>query len=113
VSAIDRVRIARETYGAYASGERSAVERHLASDFEFYSPADVGIDLSTYFERCWPNAERIAEFEFKRIIQSGEELVVTYEATKTDGKRFRNTEVLTFVGDKITRAEVYFGWDLA
>jgi len=112
VSAIDRVRIARETYGAYESGDRSAVERHLDSAFRFYSPADVGIDRSTYFERCWPNAESIAEFEFKRIIQSGEELVVTYEATKTDGGRFRNTEVLTFVGDKITRAEVYFGWDL-
>lgn len=105
MSAIDRVRIARETYGAYESGDRSAVERHLASDFRFYSPADVGIDLSAYFERCWPNAEMIAGFEFKRIIQSGDEIVVTYEATKT--------EVLTFVGDKITKAEVYFGWDLA
>ncbi len=109
----DRVRIARETYGAYESGERSAVERHLAPDFRFYSPADVGIDLMAYFERCWPNAERIAEFEFKRIIESGEEVVVTYEATATDGRRFRNTEVLTFAGDKIMRAEVYFGWDLA
>jgi len=113
VALTDRVRIARETYGAYESGDRSAVERHLASDFRFYSPADVGIDLSTYFERCWPNAERIAGFEFKRIIQSGEEVVVTYEATTTDGKRFRNTEVLTFVGNKIRRVEVYFGWDLA
>ncbi len=113
MSAIDQERIARETYRAYESGDRSALDRHLASDFKFYSPADVGIDLSAYFERCWPNAEMITEFEFKRIIQSGDEVVVTYEATKTDGKRFRNTEVLTFVGDKITRAEVYFGWDLA
>ena len=39
-------------------------------------------------------------------------VVVTYEATRTDGSRFRNTEVLTFEGDKISRAEVYFGWDL-
>jgi hypothetical protein len=30
----------------------------------------------------------------------------------TDGTRFRNTEVLTFEGEKICRAEVYFGWDL-
>jgi hypothetical protein len=37
---------------------------------------------------------------------------VTYESTKTDGRRFRNTEVLTFEGDRIRRAEVYFGWDL-
>ncbi len=38
-------------------------------------------------------------------------MIVTYEATRTDGSRFRNTEVLTFDGDKIRRAEVYFGWD--
>jgi len=38
---------------------------------------------------------------------------VTYEATRPDGSRFRNTEVLTFAGDMIVRAEVYFGWDVA
>jgi ketosteroid isomerase-like protein len=110
--AIDRVRIVRETYGAYESGDREMVEQHLAEDFSFYSPADVGIDLSTYWMRCWPNAEMIAAFEFKRIIECGEEVVVTYEAAKTDGKRFRNTEILTFEGEKIVLAEVYFGWNL-
>jgi ketosteroid isomerase-like protein len=107
------VRIVREIYGAYESGDREMAEKHLAEDFSFYSPADIGIDLSTYWERCWPNAEMIAAFEFKRIIDCGEEVVVTYEATKTDGKRFRNTEILTFEGEKIIRAEVYFGWNLA
>ena len=37
---------------------------------------------------------------------------MTYESTRTDGSRFRNTEVLAFDGDKIRKAEVYFGWDL-
>jgi hypothetical protein len=36
----------------------------------------------------------------------------SYESTRTDGRRFRSTEVLTFRGDKLGRAEVYFGWDL-
>lgn len=110
--AIDRVRIARETYGGYASGKRGMVEKHLSDDFTFYSPADVGIDLPTYWTRCWPNAEMITAFDFKRIIDHGNEVVVTYEATKADGTRFRNTEVLTFDGDKIAMAEVYFGWNL-
>jgi hypothetical protein len=34
------------------------------------------------------------------------------EATRIDGTRFRNTEVLTFAGEQLRRAEVYFGWDL-
>jgi ketosteroid isomerase-like protein len=108
----DRLQIARDVYGAYESGDRRIVEERLADDFTFYSPADVGIDRAEYFERCWPNSETIASFEFKRLIESGDEVIVTYEATKKDGRRFRNTEVLTFEGDKLSKAEVYFGWDL-
>lgn len=35
--AIDRVRIARETYGAYEFGNRAMVEKHLSPEFRFYS----------------------------------------------------------------------------
>jgi hypothetical protein len=37
---------------------------------------------------------------------------VTYEATRRDGTRFRNTEIFGFDGDRIATIEVYFGWDL-
>ena len=47
-----------------------------------------------------------------RLIEHGDEVVVTYEATRTDGSRFRNTEVLTSPATCRSRAEVYFGWDL-
>ncbi len=72
-----------------------------------------GIDRALYFDRCWPNSELIDTFEFKRLFEEGDEVVVTYESTKTDGRRFRNTEIHTFRGDKICKVEVYFGWDLA
>jgi hypothetical protein len=112
MSSTDRVRIAQELYHGYVLEEREMVERHLAKDFKFYSPADVGIDLERYWERCWPNAAMISSFELKRIIEQEDEVVVTYEASRTDGSRFRNTEVLTFDGQKIAVAEVYFGWNL-
>jgi ketosteroid isomerase-like protein len=108
----DRLKLARDAYGAYESGDRRVIEELLTEDFTFYSPADVGIDRATYFERCWPNSELIEAFEYKRLVEAGDEVVVTYESTRTDGSRFRNTEVLTFEGDKICRTEVYFGWDL-
>ena len=108
----DRLKIARDCYEAYESGDRRLLEEHLADDFTFYSPPDPGIDRATYFERCWPNANLIESYEFKRLFEIGDEVVVTYESRKTDGSRFRNTEVLTFDGDKVLRAEVYFGWDL-
>ncbi len=112
MSSKDRLQMARDIYGAYASGDRSVVEEALSQDFSFYSPPDPGIDRATYFERCWPNSELLESFEFVRLIEAGEEVIVTYESTKTDGKRFRNTEILTFDGDKLSKAEVYFGWDL-
>ena len=107
-----RTDIARASYGAYVSGDRSAIEELLADDFTFYSPPDPGLDRAAYFERCWPNAENLRAFDFVRLVENGDEVVVTYEATRTDGSRFRNTEVLAFDGDKIVRAEVYFGWNL-
>jgi ketosteroid isomerase-like protein len=106
------LQLARDAYGAYETGDRRMIEKLLTDDFVFYSPADIGIDRATYFARCWPNAGLIESFEFKRLVEAGDEVVVTYESTKTDGNRFRNTEVLTFAGDKICKVEVYFGWDL-
>jgi ketosteroid isomerase-like protein len=108
----DRVQLARDMYGAFQAGDRPVVEELLSDDFTFFSPPDPGIDRAQYFERCWPNSKLIDSFEFKRLVENGDEVVVTYESTKTDGNRFRNTEVLTFEGDKIRKAEVYFGWDL-
>jgi ketosteroid isomerase-like protein len=112
VPGADRLQVARDSYRAYETGDRDLVEQCLSDDFTFFSPPDPGIDRAAYFERCWPNAGRLASFDFKRLAEVGDEVLVTYECTRTDGTRFRNTEVLTFDGDKISRAEVYFGWDL-
>jgi hypothetical protein len=72
----------------------------------------VGIDRETYFERCRPNSDTLEAFEYLRLLEADDEVFVTYEATKTDGRRFRNTEIFGFDGDKISRVEVYFGWDV-
>jgi hypothetical protein len=108
----EREKLTRDMYRAYETGDRCVVEELLTDDFTFYSPADPGIDRATYFERCWPNSEHIDAFEFKRLIELGDEILVTYESRRTDGSWFRNTEILTFEGDRVSRAEVYFGWNL-
>jgi ketosteroid isomerase-like protein len=109
----DTTELAKATYRAFAAADRDAIEALIAPEFSFVSPADPqGLDRAGYFERCWPGAGNVARFEFVRLIADGDEVVVTYEATRKDGSRFRNTEVLTFEGERQTRAEVYFGWDL-
>jgi ketosteroid isomerase-like protein len=104
--------IVRDSFRAYETGDRQLVETLLADDFTFSSPADVAIDRARYFERCWPNAGNLAHFAFTRVIESGDEVIVTYEAERVDGSRFRNTEVHTVAGGKVRGVEVYFGWNL-
>ncbi|MGN6866851.1 MAG: nuclear transport factor 2 family protein [Solirubrobacteraceae bacterium] len=103
---------ARELYLAFAAGDRAAVEGLLTDDFAFSSPVDPALDRAGYFERCWPGAGQGQRFEFVRVVASDDEVIVTYVMTHSDGRRGRNTEVLTFRGEQVCRAEVYFGWNL-
>jgi ketosteroid isomerase-like protein len=108
----DRLKAVRDMYGAYAAGNRQLVEEVMSDELVFYSPPDPGIDRATYFERCWPNSDTIEAFEFVRLVEIDDEVLVTYESTKSDGRRFRNTEILRFDGGQISQVEVYFGWNL-
>lgn len=112
MASVDRTRRARDLYLAFAAGDRDHVERILADEFTFSSPVDVGLDRNGYFERCWPGSGQGQRFEFVRLIEAGDEIIVTYEMISSDGGRGRNTEILRFSGDRICRAEVYFGWDV-
>jgi ketosteroid isomerase-like protein len=109
----DRLQTVRDCYTAYETGDRGLVERLLSPQYEFFSPPDPGIDRERYFERCWPNAQAIDRFEYVRLAEVGDEVLVTYEATRTDGTSFRNTEIFGFDGDLISRTEVYFGWNVS
>ena len=108
----DPISIVRASYEAYERKDRSAIEALIADDFHFSSPLDNRLDRKTYFERCWPNSQRIAAFDFIHIVRDGERVFVTYEARNVDGTRFRNTELLTIRGHQIAEVEVYFGWSI-
>ena len=109
---VDPISIARKSYQAYADKDRAAIESVIADDFHFTSPLDNRLDRKTYFERCWPNSETIADFKFINLVADNEHVFVTYEGRGTSGKRFRNTEILTVRNGKISDAEVYFGWTI-
>jgi hypothetical protein len=110
---MDRRQIARECYEAFAAGDREVIERHFAADFTFSAPPDPLLDREGYFERCWPGAGQGQKFDFVRLVEVGDEVIVTYELRRPDGTGGRNTEILTFDrSDRIVRAEVYFGWEL-
>jgi ketosteroid isomerase-like protein len=109
---VDAVCIARASYEAYVNKDRKAIEALIAEDFHFTSPLDNRIDRATYFARCWPQSETIEHFEFIHLVAHKNRVFVTYEGRRADGRRFRNTEIITVQGRKIIEAEVYFGWSI-
>jgi ketosteroid isomerase-like protein len=99
----------RGYFAAYKSRDRKHLEQALAEDFTFTSPYDDKIDKATYFERCWPNFERIREHVIEKIFEQDDEAFVLYRCITNDGKEFRNTEFFTFKNDKLKQVQVYFG----
>jgi hypothetical protein len=65
--------IIHRCFAAYKAKDRKVIEDLLADDFRFTSPYDDEIDKSTYFERCWPNSERIKAHLIERIFEQGAE----------------------------------------
>src|SRR6185437_2783784 len=98
--------IARLSYEVYTDGDRDALERVIAPDFHFWSPQDEGIDRTTYFADCWPPHTEMRNFQFVRLTDLAEdEVLVTYELTKSVGRVLRNTEILTLRDGQIVLAE--------
>jgi hypothetical protein len=102
--------IARKIYTAFSEGDRDTIEKYLAGNFHFSSPPDPNLDRAGFFKICWPHAGDRQAVNFVRLIESGNEVIVTYEISHEDGSKGRNTEVLTFDGNQVCRQEVYFGW---
>jgi len=99
----------RRVFAAYISKDRQLVEKALADDFIFTSPYDNAIDRTEYFERCWPNNERMRSATVEKTFEQGEEVAVLYRVVTNEGKEFRNMELHRFHGDRISRVDVYFG----
>ena len=108
----NNIAIVRAVFEAYSTKDRSALEPLIAADFHFTSPLDNRIDRAVYFERCWPNSERLEGFDFIHLVPGGDRVCVTYEARAVGGRRFRNTELFTVRGGQVVEVEVYFGWSI-
>ena len=105
-----RIQLTKGLYEAFMSGDRKFYEEHLSDDFVFSSPVDVGLDKDGYFNRCWPGAGKGGKINYIRLIESNDEVVVTYESISAGAKKGRNTEIICFKDNKVSRIEVYFGW---
>jgi ketosteroid isomerase-like protein len=72
VSKVDTV---RAVFDAYLAQDRDAMDRLLSDEFVFTSPQDDRIDKATFFERCFPTADRLAAQEMLHVVPVGDDNV--------------------------------------
>ena len=103
-------KMVKDYYVAYEKKDWGLLDSILADGFTFTSPAgDDHINLKTYKERCWPNAEKTKRFDLEEVVVNGNDAYVTYNGWTTDGRLFRNTERFKFKDGKIISNECFFG----
>jgi len=106
--------IVRAGLEGYLAQDRGRSESLIADDFVFTSPQDDHIDRATFFERCFPTADRLMSQEILALGQAGastagDDVFVLYEYELTTGGRYRNVEVQTVRDGQIVAAQVFFG----
>jgi len=110
----NRSELIKQFYEAFSKVDRNDfVENLLDLNFTFSAPPDPLLNRDEFFKKCWPRGNNLKDIKYVRIIESGEEVVITHKYIKPDGAKGCNTDIFTFDGDKITRLEVYFGWDIS
>lgn len=61
--------LVRECYATYETKDRQGLEKLIADDFSFSSPQDGHIDRAAYFERCWPNSEKVRTITIEKLFE--------------------------------------------
>jgi hypothetical protein len=103
--------VTRETYRAFEARDRTILDAVLSDDFRFFSAAHRGIDREQFFERVWPNVDGLTRYALLRAEEiSSDAVLVTYDAVQPDGSTYRGTEIFSFTGSRMSRAEAYSGW---
>jgi hypothetical protein len=102
--------LVRDYYKAYETKDWHIMERILAADFTFSSPAgDDHIPLKVYKARCWPNSANTKKFDLEKLVIAGDDAFATYNGWTNDGAMFRNTERFRLKDGKIEENECFFG----
>src|SRR6202451_4618787 len=100
----NRPGLIKQFYEAFSNTDRNNfVENLLASSFTFSAPPDPLLNRDEFFIKCWPQGYSLKNIKYVRIIENADEVIITHEYAKPDGSQGRNTDIVTFDGDKIIR----------
>ena len=101
--------IVRASVAAYKAGDREIATALFSPEFRFTSPQDDHIDRATWFERCFPTADRFVAHELLEIVSTPSGVISLYEYELVNGERYRNTELTVVRAGQIVEVQVFFG----
>jgi hypothetical protein len=108
----NRVELVKEFLAAFSKAEHSDfIENLLAPNFTFSAPPDPLLNRDEFFEKCWPNGINLKELKYIRLVEVGDEVILTHDFLNPSGLTQRNTDIFTFEGNRMVRLEAYFGWE--
>ena len=102
-------KIIKAYYTAFEKKDWNSMEQILATGFTFSSPLDDHISVTSFKEKCWPNAYNIKRFEVDKVVVNGDEAFVITNGYTMAGKLFRNGEYFKIKDGKIAAYECFFG----
>jgi len=103
------VDVVNASAAAYRAQDRAAAERLFAPDFVFTSPQDDHIDRATWFDVCFPTADRFVSHQLLEIVSTPTGVISLYEYELQNGERYRNTELARLRDGQIVEVQVFFG----
>jgi ketosteroid isomerase-like protein len=110
-----QVALLRRYYEAYEADDRGQLEAVLDPDFTFSSPEpeDDDIGWAKYFERCWPQHERITKFELLDVCATSTVAFVRYVGRVREGSPWHCVDHVEFKAHLIGHIDCYFGRDVS
>ena len=107
---MSKVEIVRAMFDSYLKQDSRTADLLLADEFVFTSPQDDHIDKVTFFERCFPTADRLVSQDLCYVVPTqNDDVFVMYDYVLKTGERHRNVELLTVRDDRIVETQVFFG----
>lgn len=101
--------IVAASVAAYKAQDRASAERIFAPDFVFTSPQDDHIDRATWFDVCFPIADRFVSHELLEVVPTPTGVISLYEYELQSGERYRNAELAVLRDGQIAEVQVFFG----
>lgn len=110
--------VVRANFDAYVGQDRVAAEALIGDNLVFTSPQDDHIDRDSFFQKCFPTADRFSRQELLHVAPAGADaradagggdVFIMYEYDLKAGGTHRNTELITVENGRITEIQVFFG----